>query len=165
MRDRIAPALPAFTASGLMIEKVRSVTIRSSSCYFFLSSFATAAPMSAGDFTTWMPAASIAFIFSAAVPLPPEMIAPGVAHAPARRRRLAGDEADDRLLHVRLHERGRLLLGAAADLADHHDRLGARVVVEQLERVGVVGADDRVAADADAGDWPMPSAVSWPTAS
>ncbi len=32
--------------------------------------------MSAGDFTTRMPASSIAFIFSAAVPLPPEMMAP-----------------------------------------------------------------------------------------
>ena len=32
--------------------------------------------MSAGDLTTWMPAARIAFIFSSAVPLPPAMIAP-----------------------------------------------------------------------------------------
>ena len=32
--------------------------------------------MSAGDFTTRMPAASMAFIFSAAVPLPPAMMAP-----------------------------------------------------------------------------------------
>src|SRR5262249_18445597 len=35
-----------------------------------------AAPISAGDFTTWMPASSSAFIFSAAVPLPPAMMAP-----------------------------------------------------------------------------------------
>src|SRR5262245_53765909 len=35
------------------------------------NSRATAAPMSAGDFTTWMPAAFMALIFSAAVPLPP----------------------------------------------------------------------------------------------
>jgi hypothetical protein len=32
--------------------------------------------MSAGDFTTWMPASDIAFIFSSAVPLPPAMMAP-----------------------------------------------------------------------------------------
>ena len=32
--------------------------------------------MSAGDFTTWMPAARMAFIFSAAVPVPPAMMAP-----------------------------------------------------------------------------------------
>src|SRR5262249_24715732 len=44
-------------------------------CYFF-SSLATAAPRSAGDLTTWMPAAFIAFIFSSAVPLPPAMISP-----------------------------------------------------------------------------------------
>ena len=38
----------------------------------------------------------------------------------------------------------------AADLADHQDRLGLRVVLEQLQQVDLVGADDRVAADADA---------------
>jgi len=35
-----------------------------------------ALPISAGEFTTRMPASSRAFIFSEAVPLPPEMIAP-----------------------------------------------------------------------------------------
>src|SRR5262249_14142075 len=39
----------------------------------------------------------------------------------------------------------------AADLADHHDRLGGAVLREQLEGCGVVGADDGIAADADAG--------------
>src|SRR5919201_4362671 len=38
--------------------------------------FATVAPMSAGLFTTVTPASCNAFIFSAAVPLPPAMIAP-----------------------------------------------------------------------------------------
>src|SRR4029434_8763391 len=38
--------------------------------------------------------------------------------------------------------------------ADHDDRLGARVLVEQLQRVGVRGADDGIAADADAGGLP-----------
>ena len=32
--------------------------------------------MSAGDLTTWIPAAFMAFIFSSAVPLPPAMMAP-----------------------------------------------------------------------------------------
>src|SRR5271170_8132100 len=36
----------------------------------------TVSPISAGDLATRMPAASIALIFSAAVPFPPEMIAP-----------------------------------------------------------------------------------------
>ena len=75
MRARISPAFPAFTASGLTIENVRSFTICSFTC-FFLRALATAAPMSAGELTTWMPAACMAFIFSSAVPLPPEMIAP-----------------------------------------------------------------------------------------
>src|SRR5919204_1613873 len=38
--------------------------------------FATVAPMSAGLFTTVTPASCSAFIFSAAVPLPPAMMAP-----------------------------------------------------------------------------------------
>ena len=46
---------------------------------------------------------------------------------------------------------GRALLGVAADLADHHDRLGLGVGLERLEGVDVRGADDRVAADADGG--------------
>ena len=36
----------------------------------------TASPMSAGLWTTLIPASVKAFIFSAAVPFPPEMIAP-----------------------------------------------------------------------------------------
>ena len=107
--------------------------------------------MSAGLLTTWTPASASAAIFSAAVPLPPAMIAPGVAHPASRRRGLAGDEADDRLLEVRLDPGGRVLLGVAADLADHHDRLGRRVAGEQRQRVDEARADQRIAADADAG--------------
>src|SRR5690606_23351509 len=40
-------------------------------------------------------------------------------------------------------------LGRAADLADHDDALGLRVVLEQLQAVNEVEALDRVAADAD----------------
>ena len=54
-------------------------------------------PMSAGLRATRIPASSRASILSAAFPLPPEMIAPGVAHALARRGGLAGDERGDRL--------------------------------------------------------------------
>ena len=93
--------------------------------------------MSAGLFTTVTPAAVSAAIFSAAVPLPPAMIAPGVAHPASGRRRLAGDEADDRLLEVRLDPGGRLFFGAAADLANHDDRFGFGIVGEQLQRVDV----------------------------
>ena len=73
----------------------------------------------------------------------------GVAHALARRRRDARDEADDRLLHVLLRPaRGGFLVGAP-DLADHHDRVGIRIVVEQAQHVDVLETVDRVAADAD----------------
>src|SRR5207248_107678 len=42
---------------------------------------------------------------------------PGVPHAPAGRGGPPGDERRHRLVHVRLDERRRLLLGGAADLA------------------------------------------------
>ncbi len=76
----------------------------------------------------------------------------GMAHAPPGRGGDAGDEADDRLLHlVAREELGGVLLGAAADLADHDDRLGLGVGQEHLQHVDEVGALHRVAADADAG--------------
>src|SRR5690606_6160828 len=77
-----------------------------------------------------------------------------VAHRLALGGGEAGDVTDDRLGDVLLDVRGGTLLGVAADLADHHDRLGLRVVLEGLERVDVRGADDRVAADADGGREP-----------
>src|SRR3712207_7367139 len=42
----------------------------------------------------------------------------------------AGDVADHRLGDVGLDELGRALLGVAADLTDHDDRVGLRVVLE-----------------------------------
>src|ERR1700693_1201249 len=77
-----------------------------------------------------------------------------MAHAPARRRGAAGDEADYRLLTPLLglvaQKLGGLLLGGAADLADHDDRLGLRIAEEELEHVDEFGALHRIAADADA---------------
>src|SRR5690606_9371513 len=66
-----------------------------------------------------------------------------VTHALAGRGRGARDEADDRLPHVLLDERGAVLFGTATDLADHDDALGLGVFVEQLEAVDEVGAVDR----------------------
>ena len=73
----------------------------------------------------------------------------GVAHLLAGRGGEAGDVGDDRLGDLGGDELGRPLLGVAADLADHHDQLGLGVGLVQREDVDEVGADDRVAADAD----------------
>src|SRR5579875_1270517 len=54
----------------------------------------------------------------------------GVAHAAARRRGLAGDEADDRLLHVVFDILGGSFFGGTADFADEDDGLGFGVFVE-----------------------------------
>ena len=83
------------------------------------------APIMAGDFATRIPAASSALILSAAVPLPPEMIAPacpmrrpGGAVCPAMKPTTG-------FFTCCLHVRRRSLFGVAADLADHDD--GVRV--------------------------------------
>ncbi len=46
---------------------------------------------------------------------------------------------------------GRAFLRVAADLADEDDQFGVGILLEGGEAVDVTGADDRVAADADAG--------------
>src|SRR6185312_2189920 len=72
----------------------------------------------------------------------------GMAHASARRRGGPGDEAHHRLLDLAaFDELRRLLLGRAADLADHDDRLGLVVLEEELEAIDEIGAVDGVAAD------------------
>jgi hypothetical protein len=60
---------------------------------------------------------------------------------------------------------GGVFFGRTADFADHDDRFGFIIVQEQIEHVDELGALDRVAADADAVDWPRPSLVVWNTAS
>ena len=78
-----------------------------------------------------------------------------MAHAAARRRGAARDEAGHRLFAAALRfvdqELRGLFFGVAADFADHDDRLGGVVGEEEFEHVDEVGAVDRVAADADRG--------------
>ena len=87
----------------------------------------TFAPISLGAFTTWMPAASSAAIFSAAVPLPPLMMAPawpmrrpGGAVWPAMK-------ATTGFVTFAFTNAAASSSADAADLADHDDRLGRRV--------------------------------------
>jgi len=124
-----------------------------------------ATPMSAGDLTTRIPAASMAFIFSAAVPLPRRWIAPAW---PIRRPGGAVWPA--------MKPTTGFLTWAFAysppppprcpDLADHHDRLGRRR--SSLKRrsasvwvVPMIGSPPMPMQVV----WPMPSALSWATAS
>ena len=74
-----------------------------------------------------------------------------MSHAASRRRGLPGDESYYGFLDVFLDVIRSRLFGAAADLADHHDGVRIGIFVEQPDRVDKRGADDRVAADADAG--------------
>jgi len=78
---------------------------------------------------------------------------------------LAGDEADDGLLHVGLDPLRGALFGVAADFADHNDGVRVRIVVEKLNGVEERSADDGIAADADAGGLADAELVNWWTAS
>ncbi len=74
-----------------------------------------------------------------------------MAHSAARRRGEPGDEADHGLGHLGLDElRGRLL-GAAANLTDHDDPSGRRILFKRRQAIDKVGAVNRVPTDADAG--------------
>ena len=97
------------------------------------------------------PAAFIASIFSAAVPLPPEMMAPAwPMRRPGGAVRPAMKPTTGFLQFALIHAAA-VLLGVAADLADHQHGVGLRVGRELLQHVDEVGAVDRIAADADAG--------------
>ena len=87
--------------------------------------------MSAGLLTTRTPAAVSAAIFSAAVPLPPAMIAPAW---PMRRPGGAvwpQMKLTTGLVTCCLDEGRRFFFSRAADLANHHDRLGLGIGLEQ----------------------------------
>src|SRR5215217_4128014 len=77
----------------------------------------------------------------------------GMAHAAARRRGASGDEADHRFLAAALglvdEELRGVFFPRAADLADHHDRLGGLVGEQHLQHIDELCALHRVAADAD----------------
>ena len=74
-----------------------------------------------------------------------------VAHAASRRRGLPGNQTHDGLFHVRFDVLGSLFLRVAADFADHHDGVRFGIFVEQADRIEERRADNRIAADADAG--------------
>src|SRR6266478_9721293 len=75
----------------------------------------------------------------------------GMTHAASRRGGLTSDEADNRLLDIRLDELRGALFGVATDFADQDDGMRIRIVIEQLNRIEEGCANDGIAADADAG--------------
>src|SRR5882672_8445181 len=153
----MAPAWPAFTASGLMIENVLSLNgltsfaAAESGGRLFLEDRGDGGPEVGRGLDHPDPRVRHRTHLLGRGPLAAGDDGPRMAHAPPGRRGLPRDEADHRLLDLGLDEGGGLLLGIAPDLADHHDRLGPGVVAKEPQGVRVVGADDRVAADADAG--------------
>src|SRR3954452_16919158 len=105
-----------------------------------------------------------------------------MAHAAARRRRAARDEAAHRFLAPALRLIHQELCGGflrrAADLADHHDCFGLWIGEKQFQPLDEVHALHGIAADAELGGLaeplksmpftgspPMPSAVVWPSPS
>jgi len=74
----------------------------------------------------------------------------GMPHAASGRSRPAADETRHRLSYPFLDELCRIFLGAAADFPDEDHGVCFRIVVHKAERIDEAGADDGVAADADA---------------
>src|SRR5438445_610147 len=75
----------------------------------------------------------------------------GMTHAASGRRSLSGDEANHRLAHASPNEFRGLLLGIAADLADHDDGMRIGIIVEEAHGIQKRCADDGIAANANAG--------------
>jgi len=75
----------------------------------------------------------------------------GVAHGPALRSRLTGDEADYGLSAVFLNVVSCFGFHGSSDLADHYDGVGVGVFHEELDSFLGGGADDGVTADSDTG--------------
>lgn len=76
---------------------------------------------------------------------------PGVTHPTTGGCTDTGDEADGGLvvLVVGLEEFGRIFLGATANLTNHDDTLGLRVLEEDAQAVDEVGARERVTTNAN----------------
>src|SRR5574341_2133425 len=120
----ICPATHLAMASGLMMLSVRSTGIGWSSSFrdLFLADDACdgrAHVGGASDRDDTRSLHGLHLLRRRALPARDDRA--GVAHAAARRGRLAADEADDGLSDLGLDERRGLFLGRAADLADHHD--------------------------------------------
>ncbi len=73
-----------------------------------------------------------------------------MAHALARRRRDTGDVGHDRLGDMRLDVLGRFLFLGAADLTNHDDAFGLRIVLEPGNHIDKAHAMDGVTANAHA---------------
>ena len=72
-----------------------------------------------------------------------------MSHPPPRRCRAPRDKANDRHVVALFDIGGRFFFSGAADLADHHDRIGFRVVLKKCQRVHKARTDNWVAANAD----------------
>jgi len=73
-----------------------------------------------------------------------------MTHAASGRSCPAADESHHRLSYPCLNELCRIFLGAAADFPDEDHGVCFRIVVHKAERIDEAGADDGVAANADA---------------
>ena len=121
--------------------------------------------MCEGVSATAMPASSMASTLAAAVPLPPDTMAPawpirlpgGGGHA--------RNECGHRFVDVLLDVGGGFFFGCASDFADHDDGFGLGILVEELDAVQMVGSVDWIAPDSDASRLPVPGLVICQTAS
>src|SRR6516165_6486907 len=75
-------------------------------------------------------------------------------HTASWRSRLAGNESNYRLLHVRFHISGCSLLRLTANLSDHDHDFSLGILVKQFQGIDKACADDRIASDSNGGILP-----------
>ena len=145
------------TKKTLLLFSLCPLCLCGESSYFFLAiAFCTAVPRSAGVGATSIPAFFSAAILSLAEPLPPEMIAPAwPIRRPGGAVWPAMNAATGLVTFLAMYSAAR---SSAVPPISPIIRIASvpRVVLEQLQQVDLVRADDRVAADADARRLPKP---------
>ena len=121
--------------------------------------------MCEGVSATAIPASSIASTLAAAVPLPPETMAPawpmrlpGGAVMPAMK-------AATGLSTMFFGVGSGFFFRGTLDFADHDDSLGLRILVEEFYAVQMVGSVDRISTDSNAGRLTVSGEVICQTAS
>src|ERR1039457_6372035 len=140
----MSPVSPRRTASGLTIAKVRSIELLLALEYRFHRRAEVSRAHRNRDSRRLERRDFIGRSAASAL-----YNRPGVTHPPSLRRGLARDKCDHGFLKVLLYMFGGFFLSRPADFANHDDRARLGVFVEQLERVDMRCADDRVAADPD----------------
>src|ERR1019366_9991569 len=146
----MSPMCPAATASGLMMVKVRSVAmvLRSEETFnsecFLIHDLLQRSADKRGTFCDRDTGGLERRDLIRRGSFSPGNDRTGMAHATARWRRAARDEAYNWLLYMGLHKSRGFFFRQPADFANHHKAVGVWVVIEQTQSVHERRPNNRV---------------------